>query len=317
MIRILACALALAATAAPVPAGAQAAAPAPAVQPQVSITVRDLTPKFLAFYAAAQKEHASPERRFELWKQMYGFAAVPPTPEGDRMARDLLDHAWDGYPAVMGQIREGLAGFHPTPEQTLRRVAAVLQPDRPVAMDLLLYVGGLEKNAFTTVKAGVPTVAVSVEQDPADRGPIMTHEMVHAVQISIGSMSGGWIRTIGETVLAEGLAMRVTQHLYPDLPEGAFIERTPGWLKDCASRRAAILADVRSALASDKSEDVFRYTIGKGPVGVEREGYYTGWLVIDYWTRHGMSYARIARIPEAEAPARVAAAIDGLLAETQ
>lgn len=286
------------------------AAPAP----QVSIAVKDLTPKFLAFYEKAKAEK-DPEKRFALWKQMYGFAAVPPGPQGDAMARELLDHAWAGYPAVMDRIKAGLAGFDPPPETTLKRVAEVLQPERPVNMTLLLYVGGLEKNAFTSATDGVPTVAVSVEQDPKDRGPIMAHEMVHAVQISMGSSSGGWIRTIGETVLAEGLAVRVTQRLYPDLPEGAFIERQPGWLNECAARRRQILLDVKSALASDRSEDVFRFTIGKGPAGVEREAYYAGWLVVDYWTRHGLSYAEIARIPEAQAPGRVSAAIDGLLAE--
>lgn len=287
------------------------AAPAP----QVSITVKDLTPKFLAFYDKARTEK-DPEKRFALWKQMYGFAAVPPGPQGDAMARELLDHAWAGYPAVMDRIKAGLAGFDPPPETTLRWVAEVLKPDGPVNITLLLYVGGLEKNAFTAGgKDGAPTVAVSVEADPKERGPVMTHEMVHAVQITMGSSSGGWIRTIGETVLAEGLAVRVTQHLYPNLPEGDFIERQPGWLNDCAARRRQILLDVKSALASDKSEDVFRYTIGKGPAGVEREAYYAGWLVVDYWTRHGLSYAEIVRIPEAQAPARVSAAIDGLLAE--
>ena len=287
------------------------AAPAP----QVSITVKDLTPKFLAFYEAAQKQ-ADPDKRFALWKQMYGFAAVPPGPQGDAMARELLDHAWSGYPAVMDRIKAGLAGFDPPPETTLKRVADVLEPDGPVNITLLLYVGGLEKNAFTaTGKEGVPTVAVSVEQDPADRGPIMTHEMVHAVQITMGTNSGGWVRTIGETALAEGLAMRVTKKLYPNLPDSAVAERTPGWLNECASRRRQILLDVKSAVASAKSEDVFRYTIGKGPAGVEREAYYAGWLVVDYWTRHGLSYAEVARIPETQAPARVSAAIDGLLAE--
>lgn len=287
---------------------------APAPEPQVSITVKDLTPKFLAFYDKAKGEKDA-DKRFALWKQMYGFAAVPPGPDGDAMARQLLDHAWAGYPAVMDRIKAGLAGFDPPPETTLKRVAALLQPDKPVNMTLQLYVGGLEKNAFTAASGGTVIVSVSVEQDPKDRGPIMTHEMVHAVQISMGSSSGGWIRTIGETVLAEGLATRVTQRLYPNLPDGDFIERQPGWLSECASKRRQILLDVKSAVASDKSEDIFRYTIGKGPAGVEREAYYAGWLVVDYWTRHGLTYADIARIQEAQAPARVSAAIDGLLAE--
>jgi hypothetical protein len=81
------------------------------------------------------------------------------------------------------------------------------------------------------------------------------------------------------------------------------------------ARRRQVLMDVKSAVALDGSEDVFRYTIGKGPAGIEREAYCAGWLVVDFWTRHGLSYAEIARIPEAQAPGRVSAAIDGLLDE--
>jgi len=46
--------------------------------PQFDLTIKDLTPKFLTFYNEAAKEKASPDRRWELWKKDYDFAAVPP-----------------------------------------------------------------------------------------------------------------------------------------------------------------------------------------------------------------------------------------------
>ena len=52
----------------------------------------DLSPRFLDFYAAAQG--ATPDARFGIWKDRYDFAAVPPTPQGDAIARKLLDAAW-------------------------------------------------------------------------------------------------------------------------------------------------------------------------------------------------------------------------------
>ncbi len=292
--------------------GSLAAAPAPTL----SITVKDLTPKFLTFYRAATAANASPDERFRLWKADYDFAAVPPTPQGDAIARRLLDQAWPQYPGVMARIEQGAAGVAPSPEATLRRVADELRPDGPVRLNLLVYVGALEGNAFTMAQDGKVTVAVPVEESPYERGPIMTHEFVHAVQINMGTNAGGWIRTVGETVLAEGLAMRVTQHLYPDRPATSFVEMAsePGWLAKSDRQRRAILTDVKSALASDRSDDVMRYTMGVGPTGVDREAYYAGWVVVDYWRRHGLSFADIARIPEAQAPARVSAAIDAILA---
>src|SRR3982751_3208832 len=69
--------------------------------PKPSVEVVDLSPRFIKFYETATAEKADPERRWQLWQQLYGFAAVPPTPEGKVMARTLLDKAWSQYPKVM------------------------------------------------------------------------------------------------------------------------------------------------------------------------------------------------------------------------
>jgi hypothetical protein len=285
--------------------------------PQSSITIKDITPKFLAFYRAAKGAPLSADQRFALWKKDDGFAAVPPTPDGDRIARKLLDAAWPKYPGVIARIENGAAGLRPTPQDTLDRVASLLRPGKPFHLTLIVYVGAFEGNAFTMGQNGEPTVAVPVEESAEERGPVMTHEFVHATQIGMGTMAGGWERTIGETVLAEGLAMRVTQHLYPGLPAARFVEMPgePGWLAKADTMRAKVFGDIRGVLASSKSDDVFRYTMGTGPAGIDREAYYAGWEVVGYWLAHGMSYADIARIPERDAPQRVGVALDALLAK--
>ena len=131
----------------------------------------------------------------------------------------------------------------------------------------------------------------------------------------MGSFSGGWIRTIGTTVLTEGLAMRVTQKLVPGRTEAGYVEAQPGWFAEATKARTAILKDIVPVLASDKSDDVMRFTVGKGPSGLEREAYYAGWLVVGYWLEHGMTFADIARIPEKEMPQRVNEVIEKLLAQ--
>jgi hypothetical protein len=75
------------------------------------------------------------------------------------------------------------------------------------------------------------------------------------------------------------------------------------------------LKDIVPVLASDKSDDVMRFTMGKGPSGLEREAYYAGWLVVGYWLEHGMTFADIARIPEKEMPQRVNEVIEKLLVQ--
>jgi len=54
--------------------------------------------------------------------------------------------------------------------------------------------------------------------------------------------------------------------------------------------------------------------MGKGPSGIEREAYYTGWAVVGYWLEHGMTFAEIARVLEKEMSRRVGETIDTLLA---
>ena len=56
--------------------------------------------------------------RWELWKKDYDFAAVPPTPEGEQMARKILDDAWPKYPGVLDRIRGGAASITPDPHAT-------------------------------------------------------------------------------------------------------------------------------------------------------------------------------------------------------
>ena len=283
--------------------------------PAITIDVEDLTPKFLAFYSAAQTEQADPDRRWVLWKSLYDFAAVPPTPEGDRMVRSMLDAAWPKYAAALPQIREGLGALHPSPEETLRAVAAMLHADQPVHIRLVAYVGALENNAFTMSDKGLPVVAIPVEGAPAQTSRNMAHEMTHAVQISMGTMAGGYERTIGETVLAEGLAMHVARSLFPDRPETDFVEARTGWLSEATAKRGRILLDVRNVLNEKDADTVTRFTMGAGPSGIEREAYYVAWLVTGYWLSHGETLDEIAHVKEENAPTRVAEAIDKVLLE--
>jgi hypothetical protein len=276
--------------------------------------VTDLSPKFLALYDQAVKKQASPDERWELWKKIYHFAAVPPTPQGEKMARTLFDQAWPRYPSVLERIRGGAASVRPAADKQLKAVAALLRPDKPVHVELLVYVGGLEDNAFTVAYEGQITTAIPIESPPDTREMLMTHEFTHAVQIGMGSFSGGFRRTVGTIALTEGLASRVTQKLFPNRPETDSIEFTPGWLRQAEQRRTEILKGIRPFLMSDKPEDIERFTIGPGPAGLEREAYYVGWLVVGDWLAHGMSFGEIARIPEKEVPQRVAAEIDALLA---
>jgi uncharacterized protein YjaZ len=196
----------------------------------------------------------------------------------------------------------------------VRSIAELLKPEKPAKVTLRVFVGGFENNAFTASGKNGVTTSLPIEMEPEPRARLMAHELTHALHMAMGTFSGSWIRSIGATVVSEGLAMRVSQKLFPNDPPESLAEHTPGWLKAADAKRQEILKSIQPALDSEKPEDVMRFTMGQGPNGLEREAYYVGWVVVGHWLENGMSFAEIARIPQGDMPARVAATLDQLLA---
>jgi hypothetical protein len=300
--------LASPAAAAKLPAGRTFMAEGP-----LTLEIVDYSPRFLDFYQAAKGADA--EARWALWKDRYEFAAVPPTPEGQAIARRLLDNAWDSYAAAVPVIKRGAKAMQPSPMATLKAVAAILNPERPVSVSVLGYVGAFEKNAFTMSQGGKTTVAVPIELAPADREILFPHEMAHAVHLQTAGLSGGWERSIAETVFQEGIAVHVGRLVAPSRSLVDHIEASPGWWAGAQERKRAILASVRPVLAQKDGETVMRFTMGKGPNGIEREAYAAGYWIVEQLQKDGMSLAQIARVPEADMAAMADRAIARLLAE--
>lgn len=309
---LLLAALAAAALAAPLQAEKLPAQRSEQGDARIHLEIIDYTPRFLAFYEAA-RDVSDPARRFALWQEHYGFAAVPPGPRGDQMARGLLDTGWPRYAPNLPAIRLGAASFGTAPIETLRAIARILQPGGPLDVDFLVYVGAFEDNAFT-VGGMPPTVAFPVEMSAGLRPLIMAHELTHAVHFQIAHLSGGWERSIGATLMQEGLAMHVAREVVPGRAEAAYIEHEPGWWSRVGARKGDILRDVLPVLASQDGQTVFNFTIGNGPAGFQREAYAVGWWVIEHLRAQGMTLAQIARIGEADMPAVAERAIREMLA---
>jgi hypothetical protein len=144
------------------------------------VEIVDLTGRFLVFYDSATTRHADPDLRWQLWRRLYNFAAVPPTPFGDSLARQLLDSAWTKYPAALATIERGPAGLGISPDSGLERVLGLLKCGDSVKLRVTVFVGGFEGNAFGCA-------------------PFRT----------------GYGGSLAELVVTEGLAMRVVQAALP------------------------------------------------------------------------------------------------------
>ncbi len=293
------------------PAAAEIPAPGP---PHVSLV--DLSGKFLAFYDSASARPLDAGARWALWKRLYGFAAVPPTPFGDTLARRLLDGAWDRYPAALPRIRQGAAALGFAPDSVLDRVVRLLGCGGDTRVRLIAFVGGFEANAFAfSGQDGVPSIALPLEAGDPLRSA--THEFTHAVQRSAGCahMTSGYGQSLAELVASEGIAMRAVERLVPGHSTPYYLAATQPWFDSATARRTPILQGVREHLADAGAATAQRFTFGPGTTGLHREAYYAGWEVIGALLRSGISLHEIATTPSAGIPALVARGIDAALKE--
>jgi len=273
------------------------------------VVVTDLSPRFLTFYDSATAANVDPSARWIMWKRLYGFAAVPPTPFGDTLARRLLDSAWTRYPASLQRIRRGVSSFGVNPSAELGRVVSLLGCGGNTRVRLIAFVGGFEDNAFAFSTNGVPTVAIPIEAgDPLKS---MVHEFTHAVHRSIGcaDFRSGYGQSLGELVISEGLAMRVVETLVPGRPEYSYVAHKQEWLDTARARRNAILDGIRDHLADSGTTVVQRFTFGEGTTGLSREAYYAGWEIVGELRRMGMSFHDIATTPPRGFPVLIRRAV--------
>src|SRR6185312_1297640 len=134
----------------PLCAGALLLLASPAFAADHVLDIDNRVGKFETFYAHATAKPLDADARFKLWQIEDGLAAVPPGPDGDAMARKLLDSAWSKYPALMPK----LDGLEKTAEATAREMFArdneiLGTADDKIHTRLILYVGQFDNNAFT------------------------------------------------------------------------------------------------------------------------------------------------------------------------
>lgn len=275
-----------------------------------NLTVVDLTPKFLAFYEQAKAVETA-EERWQLWQKLYSFAAVPPTPQGKELARQLLEQAWDKYPDHLALFAKGAQAIQPAPAAALQSVCHLLE-NQEVAVQLLVFVGGFEDNAFAYAHEGRYHVCIPMEQNPAKREFVLHHEFTHAVHMAKAGLTGSWERSIAQVIIEEGLATRCTEKL---VPHGTIADYLgdEAWFQRCQSQATPIFQGLLPFLASEAGETVYQFTMGQGTTGLEREAYYAGWQVVGLLLAQGWTLANLAGLPATELPLLVSQALGELL----
>lgn len=265
------------------------------------LDIADRVGKFQTFYAEATGKPLDADVRFALWQKDYGIAAVPPGPDGDAMARKLVDGAWPKYPALIPQLGTMEKQAETEANTAFDKINALLKTaDTPIHSRVVLYVGQFDNNAYTIPPMdGKPaTVMMSVEN--ANRKVVLAHELAHSIHTQLAGVKNSFGAPIGETMFLEGLAMRTSQAVYPGLPETAYTQMSEDgdWLATCYAKKDAVLKDIAPDLDKSGREIAMKYTFGHGNNGMQREAYCAAWIVMGKLIASGKTLPELARIPE-------------------
>jgi hypothetical protein len=280
---------------------AAALAAGPALAAPHTLDIDDRVPKFEKFYADATAKPLSAEARFALWEKEDGLAAVPPGPDGDALARKLLDSAWDKYPPLVAKLPRLTAEAKATAQAMFARDNDLLKTaDTPIHSRVILYVGQFDNNAFTIppMEGKPATVLMPVENIALKI--VLAHELTHSIHIQLAHVKNSFGAPLGETMFLEGLAMRMSQQAVPGYSDAAYAAM-PGdtqWMPQCLAHKTAILKGIEADLGKSGRDIAMKYTFGQGNTGIEREAYCAAWIVVGDMLHHGWTLPKLARVPE-------------------
>ncbi|MFQ3543736.1 hypothetical protein Q7A53_06595 [Halobacillus rhizosphaerae] len=257
------------------------------------IRVNQILDRFLTFYDKATIECAHSERRYQLWKKYYGFAAVPPGDIGEQLAREMLDYAWDKYSLVYDKIKYWEADLLRIHELTLL-VKEKLQYSDSLDLELLFFVGTFESEPFIKRNQNNSlTICFPVESDWSDFR--LAQELANAVHCMKSGLSPNLNRSLAEVIFQEGLALHTTQQV---MTLDTNRETNLLWGHDkCSQEPNRIMMNLIPYLHRSDYEAIYSFTKGTGASGYEREANFTGWMLVKYLIKKGYTLPELSAIP--------------------
>jgi len=229
------------------------------------------------------------------------MAAVPPGPQGDAMARKMLDKAWPRYASLVPTLPSLARGDEEQARELFAEDNAVLETGMDsIHSRLILYVGQFDDNAYSIppMEGKAATTVMPVENS-AFR-PILAHELAHTIHMQLAGVKNSFGAPVGEILFLEGLAMRTAQHADPGLPDEAYVAM-PGdrkWLPRCQRDKDKIIKGILPDLDKSGPEIALKYTFGKGNTGLQREVYCAAWFAFGKLLDRGETLPELARLPE-------------------
>lgn len=265
------------------------------------IELINLVPKFLQFLNQS-KNVLDMEKKWKLWQSEYNFAAIPPTEMAYKKAKADFIHVYDRYLTEEAEI----ATFSPDESmlyEVVDQLRKTLAYDESITLNVVYFVGFFEHNPFVTFDAnGTLCLCLPVEgnYDCHLDKIYLYHELTHILHASMSKHQLTYGRSLAFLLLQEGLAMRMSFEQIPGYEVAVYVSHQPGWYELAIQKHSEIVHAMQSELFHSDSDTLYKYTMGSGNTGIEREAYYVGWNIVGKLLQEGYSFSELMRLNEKE-----------------
>lgn len=162
-----------------------------------NVKIINMTRKFIDFYNATHHNMDAVEI-YNIWKEKYGFAAVPPGDQGQKIVLDSLFKVYPNYAKAIQTI-ETFTPDESTIYDTLTQVKSCLGFHESIDLVVIYFVGFFENNAFVApYDENTLALCLPIENDskPLEQKMVLVHELTHIVHAKTSNSNGDWIRPV-------------------------------------------------------------------------------------------------------------------------
>ncbi|RZU01434.1 hypothetical protein EV645_8265 [Kribbella rubisoli] len=240
----------------------------------MSVTVRDLVPAFIDFWASA-------DRPWDEYIEKHPDVLNDLTRSGRTLQEAQREKTFAAYEQFADRIRANAPHATRWIEQAADRVVPLLDAGH-IDIDGVAMVGLATSNGW--VAGG--TLYLAVELIPDERGAeiLGAHEIAHALQAPLPEQPWPDEGPLGEDIYSEGFATALTAELFPQYTLAEHLWFGPGyddWLADCQRQEAAARAAILGNLDSEDDDVIRRFlTLSGKSEFPQRIGYYVGTRLI-------------------------------------
>lgn len=259
-----------------------------------TIELINLVPKFVTFLEKSKKIQTM-DGKWELWKTEYNFAAIPPTEAALVQAKLDFVRVYQKYLTFEHQIKE----FY-NDEETIKTCILALRNklDTNCIMDIKIvyFVGFFENNPFVTTDAnGKLCVCLPIENnsDEEFQRIQLYHELTHIYHSELSNTPFLYERPLSFLILQEGLALRMSEQMVPGHADSKYVSHQSGWYEKIDRYRNNVISGIIPDIHKKGTETLYKYTMGKGNTGYEREAYYIGWILVGKMLDNGYSFREL------------------------